>query len=97
MWVLSEHLKNTITHPLRVEDVNIEWAVKKQNYVHAKSQKDVSLNTMICQGTYMFVNTDVTNKFKIPFIDLDRLCAVNASINIIFTLQSPVTIPAISR
>ena len=52
---------------------------------------------MICQGTYTFVDTDVTNKFEILFVDHDRLCAVNASIKIIFTLQSPVTIPAIGR
>ena len=53
---------------------------------------------MICQGTYVFANTDVTNKFKIPFVDRrDRLRAVSASINIIFTLQSPVTTPATSR
>ena len=45
----------------------------------------------------MFVNTDVANKFKskILLVDPDYLCVVSASINIIFTLQSPVTTPAI--
>ena len=52
---------------------------------------------MICQGTYAFVNTVVANEFKLPSAELDHPHAVNASINIIFPVQSPVTIPAISK
>ena len=48
MWVLNEQFKNTVTHSLSVEDVSIEWAVKKHDDAQTKSQKDVSLNTTIC-------------------------------------------------
>ena len=39
MWVLSEQLKNAITHILRVKDVSIEWAVEKHYYARPKSQR----------------------------------------------------------
>ena len=135
-WVSSK--KNTVMHTLRVEDVSIEWAVKKNTITHILRVEDVSIEyavfkkhdyaqskmwvskmwvlseqlrnrityilrvrkmsaiprfIMICQRTYMLVNTDVT-KFKIHFVGPNYLCA---SINIIFTLHSPVTAPAISR
>ena len=74
--------------------------LKKNTITYILSQKDVNMNTtivVICQGTYTFVNTDVTNEFKIPSVDKMHLYVVSVSINSIFTLQSPVTIPAISR
>ena len=54
---------------------------------------------MICyavKGTYPFVNTDVTNMFKILSEDSVQLCAINAIVKTIFTLQLFVKIPAIS-
>ena len=43
MRVLSKQLKNTITHFLRVEDVSIEWAVKKNTITHKLRVKYVSI------------------------------------------------------
>ena len=37
--MLREQLKDTITHTLRVEGVSIEWAVKKHDYAHSKSER----------------------------------------------------------
>ena len=74
--------KNTMTHRLRVGKMSV-WILQL---------------AMICQGTYTSVNADVTNKFKISFVDLKQLCAVIPSnIDLVFTLQSPVTIRAISK
>ena len=39
MWALSDQLKNMTTHKLSVEDVSIEWTVKKYDYIHAKNRR----------------------------------------------------------
>ena len=36
---MSEELRNTMAHPLRVEDVSIEWAVEKHDDAPPKSRR----------------------------------------------------------
>ena len=38
-WACEQLLENTITYPLRAEDMGIEWAVRKHDYAHPKSVK----------------------------------------------------------
>ena len=63
MWVLSEQLKNAITHNLRIEDVSVEWAVKKKMITRNLIIEDVSIEWA--------VKTSITHRLRVKDVSIE--------------------------
>ena len=71
MWALSEQSKNTDTHPLRVEDMNIKWAVKKYYYAQAKSRIYEH-----CVSTEQLEST-ITHRLRVEYVSIERAVEIH--------------------